>query len=71
VASVIKGTFARVVGTSGLVKITAPFPDTDSIEGFTRLVAITLARMLAPQGRLNGVVCRVAIGMMQEAEDII
>ena len=70
-ASVIKDTLTRPVDASGFAKITAPFPGTDWTEGFTRFFAINFAKMLAPQGRLDGVAYRVAIGMVQEAEDTI
>ncbi len=66
-ASVIIATFANEVGESGFVKITAPSPGSEMSEGFTTFIAITLAKTLEPQGKLNGDACKVEIGIVQLA----
>ncbi len=60
-------TLASEVGGSGLVNITAPLPESEISEGLTTLMAITLANMLEPQGKLNGDACNVEIGIVQRA----
>jgi hypothetical protein len=42
-----------LIGGSGLVIITAPFPGWDSLDPLI-LIAATLAQTLDPQGRLKG-----------------
>ena len=42
-AVVIEATFARVLGGSGFVMITAPLPGADATEDPTAFVAITVA----------------------------
>ena len=66
-ASVIRATFARLIGASGLVSIIAPFPGVDASEGPTMLVAIIFAKMLDPHGRENGAIKSFEIGIVQEA----
>ena len=44
----------RSVGGSGDVIIIAPLPSSDEIDSPYALIAITFAKTLAPQGRLNG-----------------
>ena len=43
VAKVIEGTFAKSVGESGIVNMTAPFPEVDGIELPIILIAVILA----------------------------
>ena len=71
VAFVIALALANEVGGSGLVKITAPLPGSELSEGFTTLMAKTLANTLEPQGKLNGDVYNVEIGIVQLAPETI
>ena len=66
-ALVMALTLASEVGGSGLVKITAPLPESEMSEGLTTLMAITFANTLEPQDKLNGDDCNVEIGIVQRA----
>ena len=55
----------RAIGASGFVKITAPFPYADSTELPYWFEAMIFAKMLEPQGRLNGACLSVEIGIEQ------
>ena len=54
VALVIEGTFDKDLGASGLVSIMPPLPPSDASEEPTTFVAKTVAKTLAPQGKLKG-----------------
>ena len=68
---VIAGKFFKFVGTSGLVKMTAPFPIWDAIVVPTKLVAVIYEYMLYPQGKLNGALVSIEIGTVQLVAAII
>jgi hypothetical protein len=59
---------AKFNGASGLVIITAPFPGFESSESPKLLLAVTIAKMLDPQGNEKGGACRAETGMLQEVE---
>jgi hypothetical protein len=63
----------RLVGASGEVVMTAPFPSKDSVESPYRLVAITLALILDPQAKSYGDVLKIDTEIMQvtEVDDVI
>jgi len=54
-----------VFGASGFVKMVAPLPTLETKEFPYKFVAYTLAKILDPQGRLNGAALRVAVGIVQ------
>lgn len=60
---VIDAIFASEVGGPGFVKMIAPFPDAEATDVPTILIALTLAYIDDPQGKLKGVACNVDIGM--------
>lgn len=53
------GISIRSIGASGVVKIIAPFPSSESEELPYKFTAITLEYTLAPQCKLNGYDLRV------------
>jgi len=55
VAVVREGTFAIFIGESGIVKITPPFPASDTNDSPLILIAMILAVILEPHSNLNGV----------------
>jgi len=61
----------RVCGASGEVKITAPFAAVEYAEEPTRFMASTLTKMLAPQGKLKGLVINVFMETKQYVLAII
>ena len=70
VAVVTAALFARLIGASGTVKITAPLPSFELIDGPTALIAVILMKMLLPQGKLKGAASRVVIGVIQYSAEI-
>lgn len=67
---VTNGSFAKLKGASGLVKIIAPLPSTDVAEEPLTLSATITACMLEPQGKLNGAVVKVALGIVHVKSSI-
>jgi hypothetical protein len=63
--SVIDGTFAKLIGGSGLVKIIAPLPGREGTEIPTIFMPDTVAKILDPHGKLNGEVTSEEIGIAQ------
>ena len=53
----------KLIGVSGTVSITAPFPERDVPDMPYRLVAVSLARILEPHDNTKGRALRVAIGI--------
>lgn len=51
---VIKGSFAKETGASGALKMIAPLPASETTDDPLKFVAVTLAKTLEPQARLNG-----------------
>jgi hypothetical protein len=68
---VIVGTFEKLVGVSGKVRMIAPLPTGDSGVVPWIFVAVNLVKILEPHGKLNGLAINVAIGIVQEAAAII
>jgi hypothetical protein len=60
---VIAATFESEVGDSGFVKMIAPLPDAETTDVPTILIALTLACIDDPQGKLKGAACNFDIGM--------
>lgn len=58
--------FAKFIGASGLVTITAPFPWFELVEEPYLFVAKTFAKMLDPHGKLNGDALSVEVIMEQD-----
>ena len=71
VASVVKASLATEAGASGYVTRMAPLPGVDSSELLTILVAVNLAKTLAPQTRLKGAACSVEKGIVHFAAAMI
>ena len=59
----------KLIGGSGLVTIIAPLPALDYVELPLTFVAITFAKTLDPQVRLNGVDLRTETGIVQDPVD--
>ena len=59
------GTFARLIGAAGLVKIIAPLPPSDTTEDPLMLVAITFAQIPCPHYMLYGLCVNLTLGIVQ------
>jgi hypothetical protein len=59
------------MGASGVVEVTAPFPGFDPTEAPIRFVAITLTKMLDPQGKSKGVFSNSSEGIVHYVAAII
>lgn len=63
---VIVGSFAKLIGTSGTLKILPVPPGSEGSDSSYELTAVTVAYTTEPQGRLNGSARRTVKGTLHD-----